>query len=358
MPPRWKVTSPIRPIPSCCPTRFGSSLEPFAGWPGVARSSLHDHRLRAKRRCMNIRNHRGARRRRAYRDLLKVARKTAHYTRMAQRQAQGWTDPRGQVRAGKLRHTLDLMMRIIDQTERRVLHGESVPAQEKVVSVFEEHTDITRRKRPGDGLRAQAVPDRWRLGLILDFEVVRGNPNDAAQFQPWLKRQYDLCGRWPRQASFDGCLASKTNLQWAKDQGIRGRRLRQETRAEGSKDGRAPVESTGNCDAFGPGSKVASRCSSESSVPDAAPGKAGPTFNSMWASRSPASTCWTWPACCSERSLEIDCQTAAFRDPCVQKPSRSSKESKILLSAQPTPLYCSFGPLPHPIQSLKIGLSG
>ena len=35
------------------------------------------------------------------------------------------------------------------------------------------------------------------------------------------KRQYDLHGRWPRQASFDGCFASKTNLQWAKDQGIR-----------------------------------------------------------------------------------------------------------------------------------------
>ena len=88
---------------------------------------------------MNIRNHRGARRRRAYRDLLKVARKTAHYAQMALQQAHRWTDPPSQVRAGKLRHYLDLMTRIIDQTERRVLHGESVPAQRKVVSVFEEH---------------------------------------------------------------------------------------------------------------------------------------------------------------------------------------------------------------------------
>ena len=39
MPPPWKVTFPIRPIPSCCPTRFGSSREPFAGWPDVTRSS-------------------------------------------------------------------------------------------------------------------------------------------------------------------------------------------------------------------------------------------------------------------------------------------------------------------------------
>ena len=50
---------------------------------------------------------------------------------------------------------------------------------------------------------------------------MRGNPNDAAQFQPCIHRQYDLYGRWPQQASFDGCFASKANLQWAKDQGIR-----------------------------------------------------------------------------------------------------------------------------------------
>ena len=95
---------------------------------------VHDHRCRAKRRCMNIRNHRGARRRAAYRDLLKVARKTAHYTRMALRQAHRWTDLPSQVMAGKLRYYLDLLERFIDQTELRVLRGESAPASEKVVS--------------------------------------------------------------------------------------------------------------------------------------------------------------------------------------------------------------------------------
>ena len=28
-------------------------------------------------------------------------------------------------------------------------------------------------------------------GLMLDAEVVRGNPNDAGQFQPWMRRQYE-----------------------------------------------------------------------------------------------------------------------------------------------------------------------
>ncbi len=149
---------------------------------------FHDHQLR---------NYRGARRRDAYRDLLKVARKTAHYTRMALRQAHRWKDLRSQVRAGKLRHYLDLTTRIIDQTERRVLNGESVPAQEKVLSLFEEHTDIIKRKRRETVFGHKLYLTGGVSGLILDFEVVRGNPNDAAQFQPWLKRQYDLYGRWP-----------------------------------------------------------------------------------------------------------------------------------------------------------------
>ena len=124
---------------------------------------FHDHQLRAKRRCMNIRNHRGTRRQRASRDLLKVARKTAHYNRMALQQAHRWTDPPSQVRAEKLRHYLDLMTRIIEQTERRVLNGESVSAQEKVVSLFKEHTDIIKKRRRETVFRHKLYLSRWRL---------------------------------------------------------------------------------------------------------------------------------------------------------------------------------------------------
>jgi hypothetical protein len=35
-----------------------------------------------------------------------------------------------------------LIARVIDQTERRVFAGEAVPAGEKLVSLFETHTDI------------------------------------------------------------------------------------------------------------------------------------------------------------------------------------------------------------------------
>jgi transposase, IS5 family len=44
-----------------------------------------------------------------------------------------------------LAHVGSLVEQVIDQTERRVLRGEAVPATEKVVSLFEPHTRIIRR---------------------------------------------------------------------------------------------------------------------------------------------------------------------------------------------------------------------
>ena len=181
---------------------------------------FHDHRRRAQRRCLNIRNHRGKRRQQAYRDLLKVAGKTSHGAKMALQQAGRFTDLPSQLIVGKLRHYLDLMRRIIDQTERRVLRGETVPAHQKVVSLFEEHTDIIQKGGRETVFGHKLFLTGGGSGLMLDGELVRGNPNDAARFQPWLQRQFDLYGRWPRQVSCDGCFASRDHLEWAQEQGI------------------------------------------------------------------------------------------------------------------------------------------
>jgi hypothetical protein len=42
-----------------------------------------------------------------------------------------------------------LVGRVVEQTERRVLKGQSVPAAEKLVNLFEEHTSIIRRGKAG-----------------------------------------------------------------------------------------------------------------------------------------------------------------------------------------------------------------
>ena len=183
--------------------------------------SLVDHSRRAKRRCLNILNSRGQKRKKHYQDLLKVARNTHSYVQRVLEQAEDWQDPISQVLAQALAHYQNLLEQVIQQTERRVLHGEKVPAGEKVVSIFEEHTDILEKGARESLFGHKLFLTVGKSSLILDALLLRGNPADSQQVKPLLERQCDLYGRYPRQASFDGGFASSDNLQWAKGQGVK-----------------------------------------------------------------------------------------------------------------------------------------
>ena len=103
-----------------------------------------DHRRAAKKRARAIEYAR-ARPNRVphYRELIKLTRATAAYADQAAAQLSQAPDP---VMAApwqaEFRRYRPLIERIIWQTERRVLHGETVAANEKIVSLFEPHTDI------------------------------------------------------------------------------------------------------------------------------------------------------------------------------------------------------------------------
>lgn len=178
-----------------------------------------NHCRRAKRRLTNIRNSRGENRRRFYRDLLKVARLTHGYGVRALDQL-GRAGLSGQPIGARLRHHLGLMQRVIDQTQRRVVQGESVPAAEKVVSIFEQHSDIIQTGGRETVFGHKVFLTAGKSSLIIDCVVERGNPTDSSQMKTMLQRHSAQYGRYPRQASFDGGFASQDNLSWAKQQGI------------------------------------------------------------------------------------------------------------------------------------------
>ena len=83
---------------------------------------------------LNIRNRRGKKRLESYRDLIKVASKTAHYAEQALAASAQWSDPLSLAGAAQLAHYLELLHQVIEQTQRRVLSGEAVAAQEKMPS--------------------------------------------------------------------------------------------------------------------------------------------------------------------------------------------------------------------------------
>lgn len=185
-----------------------------------------DHRRRAKRRALGILHAKGEKERvRRYKDLLKVTRKTVS-------SAEGVAEALERCHlmgrmaaadrlAAQLREYIDWADRVIFQTKRRVLEGEAVPSKEKVVSIFEPHTDIIVKDRRDTHYGHKLTLSCGASGLVLDCVVEEGNPADSTLAVKMVKRQEDLFGRPPRQAAFDGGFASTVNLRDIKELGVK-----------------------------------------------------------------------------------------------------------------------------------------
>lgn len=178
---------------------------------------------RAKRRALAVLNARNQRQRRSmYRDLLRVTRETVGYARAAASQLEAiGADPAALGLRQELGRYIELAEVVLDQTERRVLWGEEVPASEKLFSIFEEHTDVIIKDRRETHYGHKLTVTGGRSGLILDWVVEQGNPADSTLATRMIKRQEEIYGRVPRQAAFDGGYASKANLKEAKALGVR-----------------------------------------------------------------------------------------------------------------------------------------
>ena len=195
---------------------------------GQARTSFGiaspNRRKAAKRRHMEIVNaKRNAHRIKPYRKLLKVTEETIRYAVQAIERLHRVSSPMAglaQRMAHELEHYIPLAQQVVSQTRRRVLNGESVPADEKLVSIFEPHTDIIRKDRRDTYYGHKVTLTGGVSGLVLDWVVEEGNPADSTLLIRMLERQRDLYGRYPCQATVDGGYASKDNLASAKTLGV------------------------------------------------------------------------------------------------------------------------------------------
>lgn len=189
--------------------------------------TFSDNSLRAKRRLLGVANAKSnADRLRPYRDLLKVTDTTVA---QAQRVAAQLDDVRvdglmsmlkAQALATELREFVGLAGRVLSQTERRVLRGESVPASEKIVSIFEPHTDIIVKDRRETLYGHKVCLTAGTSGMVTDVVVEHGNPADSTLAVEMVKRQCEVFGKPPRQVSFDGGFVSRSNLADIKKLGV------------------------------------------------------------------------------------------------------------------------------------------
>mgnify|MGYP003596341132 FL=1 len=120
----------------------------------------------------------------------------------------------------ELEKLLVLMEQVYDVTYRKEIEGENVPSEDKLFSIYEQHTDII-VKGQRDVLFGHKVNlAAGKSNLVLDCQVVRGNPSDKALFQPTIDnilQNYDVI---PRDSATDGGYASLANRTHAQKAGI------------------------------------------------------------------------------------------------------------------------------------------
>jgi IS5 family transposase len=181
-----------------------------------------DHGRRAKRRVLAVQYaKKEGQRKAAYRDLLKLAHKTVGYATAAIPQAKNNAGIEGLALVAEMERYVGLSRQVIDQTERRVLKGEKVPAAEKIVSIFEPHTDIIVKDRRETYYGHKVCLSVGASNLITDCVITEGNPADTELTLTMLDRQREIYGRYPLKVALDGGFASKANLAAAKERKIK-----------------------------------------------------------------------------------------------------------------------------------------
>jgi IS5 family transposase len=77
------------------------------------------------------------------------------------------------------------------------LRGETVPAEQKLYSIFEPHTDMIKRGKPYKPVEFghKVFLAESRIGLVTDYRILDGNPADKDQLEPSLLRHRKQFGR-------------------------------------------------------------------------------------------------------------------------------------------------------------------
>jgi len=120
----------------------------------------------------------------------------------------------------ELAQLLVLMYQVYDITYRKEVEGEKVPNDDKLFSIYEQHTDIIVKGQREVLFGHKINLAAGRSNLVLDCEILKGNPADKAIYQPIINRVIESYGIVPRDSATDGGYASLANLNHAKKVGI------------------------------------------------------------------------------------------------------------------------------------------
>jgi IS5 family transposase len=182
---------------------------------------------RAKKLCYRIVMAKGPKaqhnRQRFYRELIKIAKEVFRMGERCLREMEKHPAPATLALYEPLDHFLTMAAVAIDQCERRVLKAEKVPASEKILSLFEEHTDIIKRGKSQSPTEFghKVLITTAKSGLITQYQVFRGNPDDATMIPDIVAIHQKQYGHAPNKLCGDRRFFSFDNDQLAYQQGVK-----------------------------------------------------------------------------------------------------------------------------------------
>lgn len=193
------------------------------GHPELDAKMFRNRTRSAKRQARQLdeqrrkRHHKPETQARIYRKLLSIARSSIRQAQSVLSALETLKHKSAKSLVTSLRLLIGQLERVIAQTVRRVLQQQQVPAHEKLVSLFEPHTDIICR---GKAHKSTEFGHKVWLsevdgGFISNYEILKGNPNDALQWQRALDAHVKQFGRAPQQASADRGVHSHSNETYA-----------------------------------------------------------------------------------------------------------------------------------------------
>ncbi len=162
-------------------------------------------------------------RRGVYQRLLGVAQASLRQSRLVRERLVSTTDKAAERLISEIDRFVPLVQRVVRQTKLRVLEGVAVPAEEKLVSLFETHTCIIRRGKVGKETEfgRKVWLDEVDGGIISNYRVLRGNPADRTQAVPSLAGHQRLFEHPPRLFAGDRGVYSRGNEMVAQDMGVK-----------------------------------------------------------------------------------------------------------------------------------------
>jgi IS5 family transposase len=161
----------------------------------------------------------------AYGRLVAIAKRTGAQGRRVLEALRGRGDDLGAKRlAARLVDVLPRLQQAAHQAERRVLKDDPIPSGEKLVSLFEPHTQVIPRFKAGKPAEfgRKIRLDEVEGGVITGYRVLeKGGGQDQPHLAEALADHRRQFGRAPRLLAADRGMASAGNERLAKEAGVK-----------------------------------------------------------------------------------------------------------------------------------------